>query len=1168
MSRHLAVLTLCTIICAACSPAEDNAGEPAGATIGPAGGTFVSETGVILVVPPGALDAEVTFSITALSENPAPIEGLEPVSELYEIQPHGTEFAVPVSLTIPYNPALVPGDQHPGRIQAYGSGPGGWEVLDAEILDAAGRAQVHHLSLFGLLFGCQGAGAGCQTSWGCCDTAHCHDGICAECTTQGGDCASGPLCCPDLTCRMGTCQPCTEFGEPCSAPMECCGLQNRCVDGTCQDCVSPDGACVDSAQCCTTFLFNVHNCVGGVCTMGCGEIGDGCEDTGDCCRPNFMGHADGLRCDNGTCAACIEAGAPCQELFDCCGEDWCENGLCTPCMPIGSDCKGEWACCGVGDCAGGQCAGCWLDKHVCNEDEECCTGICEPNRLCWACPSKETDCVVKADCCVETCCDWVDRECVGGKCLACVPRDGACEMNEDCCPEDICYNGVCAHCRGGGQDCSMDDPAWQTDCCSGRPCEEGICRICAEDGEACTADKPCCEGPCVAGTCQECAPKDTACESKQDCCGSIELGCIDEVCVDCIPEPGPCLHDDDCCGYDRCLNGICQPCVPEDEPCPPDPEDCCGHRCVDGTCQGCHDDPADGTCGAFPDECCEGYECVDGGCTGCQLLGEDCPVAAPDEVPCCDGLTCLCEGGGTDCDEGRCLYGCDEEGNCPTICLDTRFAQVGACKDGLCVVASVKDCAAQGKTCVEGQCVGDCHPSTVTLSCPPKCDDGAGEYVSTATCVDGQCVYGVMSCAMLGKICHAGQCVDGCSPDHPGGGCAPAHCDVSGWIVLSEQCVDGACAPNAPIDCSAQEGKTCGGGECVAACNPFNAEETCFAPYCDGNYTVTPKCENGACVGGSYWNCEWEDKACDDATGICVTACTTGNMDSVCPPSLCSDDGAMAIPATCVNGKCGFGMPESCIGQGKTCEDGACADPCTPETVDVDCPPLCQGDHLLEAACPDGACVYDAASDCWQWGMTCWEGECVPCGGIGQPCGWSSDTPCCAADGLVCVDDECAAAGALTVTHDGLMWEAILGADEGTKLSEASAYCSGLTLDGHSDWRVPNIDELRSLVDGCAGTDTGGACPLSSQVTDWNTPLTSPACNGCTSGLGPGNDGCYWPAEIADPECGNQRYLSTTAVTGTGIDPGEVWTLTFTTASFQNWAGNAASGQSRVRCVR
>ena len=47
--------------------------------------------------------------------------------------------------------------------------------------------------------------------------------------------------------------------------------------------------------------------------------------------------------------------------------------------------------------------------------------------------------------------------------------------------------------------------------------------------------------------------------------------------------------------------------------------------------------------------------------------------------------------------------------------------------------------------------------------------------------------------------------------------------------------------------------------------------------------------------------------------------------------------------------------------------------------------------------------------------------------------------------------------------------------------SDAVNYCKKLNENGYNDWRLPNIDELRTLIKNCSKTETGGECQVSEQ---------------------------------------------------------------------------------------
>ena len=47
---------------------------------------------------------------------------------------------------------------------------------------------------------------------------------------------------------------------------------------------------------------------------------------------------------------------------------------------------------------------------------------------------------------------------------------------------------------------------------------------------------------------------------------------------------------------------------------------------------------------------------------------------------------------------------------------------------------------------------------------------------------------------------------------------------------------------------------------------------------------------------------------------------------------------------------------------------------------------------------------------------------------------------------------------------------------------EAKQYCENLSEIGFTNWRLPNIDELRMLIQNHAGTETGGTCRISEKA--------------------------------------------------------------------------------------
>ncbi|MCP4717715.1 MAG: DUF1566 domain-containing protein, partial [Deltaproteobacteria bacterium] len=84
--------------------------------------------------------------------------------------------------------------------------------------------------------------------------------------------------------------------------------------------------------------------------------------------------------------------------------------------------------------------------------------------------------------------------------------------------------------------------------------------------------------------------------------------------------------------------------------------------------------------------------------------------------------------------------------------------------------------------------------------------------------------------------------------------------------------------------------------------------------------------------------------------------------------------------------------------------------------------------------------------------------------------------------------------------------------DDGVEPADAVRYCRNLSFGGYSDWRLPTIAELRTLVRGNPLTVTGGACPMGNEST--SADMNDENCGPVDLYEGPGIGGCYWPEEL------------------------------------------------------
>ncbi len=93
-----------------------------------------------------------------------------------------------------------------------------------------------------------------------------------------------------------------------------------------------------------------------------------------------------------------------------------------------------------------------------------------------------------------------------------------------------------------------------------------------------------------------------------------------------------------------------------------------------------------------------------------------------------------------------------------------------------------------------------------------------------------------------------------------------------------------------------------------------------------------------------------------------------------------------------------------------------------------------------------------------------------------------------------------------------LMWQR--GNQAGLDREGAQKYCAELEIGKYSDWRLPTISELRTLIVGCAGSAKGGACKVTDTCANYPSIYSEKNCWSkdcyCKSGEGPGENGFYW----------------------------------------------------------
>jgi len=254
---------------------------------------------------------------------------------------------------------------------------------------------------------------------------------------------------------------------------------------------------------------------------------------------------------------------------------------------------------------------------------------------------------------------------------------------------------------------------------------------------------------------------------------------------------------------------------------------------------------------------------------------------------------------------------------------------------------------------------------------------------------------------------------------------------------------------------------------------------------------------------------------------------------------------------------------------------------------------LSLGSSVLHGCSGDEECIPNSGKYCSE-GITYWVDSCGNIGEIFEKCvnGCSPDhSGCkennCADLGYECgiwegendgqIDcgqcpqgEHCDKNGKCVTTwvdpDSGLTWQ---NQPEEDRMSwqDAAGYCRDLSLDGHDDWRLPSLGELRSLIRSCESTESGGTCDATDECLSY---AECGVCKGCAVGRGPAVGagicdstavtGCYYPDDLAGSAA---RYWSSSPCTDRAD---YFWVVDYTRGGIDIAPGNSLAFVKCVKC--
>ena len=542
-----------------------------------------------------------------------------------------------------------------------------------------------------------------------------------------------------------------------------------------------------------------------------------------------------------------------------------------------------------------------------------------------------------------------------------------------------------------------------------------------------------------------------------------------------------------------------------------------------------------------------------------------CDTSTPNSFTTCQGsrarcfVTKICET--NEGDECSCTDA-DNDGYYSTSCSDSDCSPRMDCDDGRSSVhPGASEICGNGR---DDDCSGGDEVCPPACSCTDADDDG---YYSTS-CSDSDCSPRI-DCDDGRSSVHPGAseiCGNGRDDDCSGGDevCPPAcsctDADDDGYYSTS--CSDSDCSPRMDCDdgrssvhpgaseiCGNGRDDDCSGGDavCPPACSCTDADDDGYYSTSCSDSDCSPRmdCDDGRSSvhpGASEICGNGRDDDCSGGDAVCSPDC------SVCGNRECGSYGGCNNCGSC------SGCESECVSnycQARDHDDYQChngdiwwMDSCDGwETIKESCNPSCSG---TSRTCPQ--CNPNHHQRCYN-GDVYWFDSCNERGSRAESCDNNEncinngDTANCEYRVVMWTD-----------STTGLIWQNPPAVNS-MNWQPAVEYCENLNLAGHTDWQLPTISELRTLIRGCPFTEPGGACGITEGC---SYQCWSENCDICNYGEGPA-DGCYWDIAMQG-SC--EWYVSSSRITGTISD---LWAVPFNNGRI---GSGDESANWRVRCVR